>query len=380
MINDRCAMHTPSLFDELVDQLTIRLLDYCMKRPLVFALLLASAWLWLFGPRLPSHAHDGAPQPFAFTYSPVVADLIAQVQPAEVYSYTARLSGDAPIVVDGQTVTLTTRHTESGLPIQRAMQYAYEQLQAVGLSVSYHTWTACSTSGRNVVGVITDTVAPDEIVLITAHLDDLPSTGRAPGADDNASGSVGVLLAAQLMHGAAAGFERTLRFVLFTGEEQGLCGSGAYADAVLAAGDNIVAVYNLDMIAWDDSGDPIVNLYTRRPDNSGYAADLAIAGVFTNVVQTYGLSDALVPVIISSGDDGSDHASFWDKGYPAILAIEDDVDDFNDYYHTRNDNLTHINLTYFTNYVKASVGAAAHLARPNHGLEYLVYLPLVSGE
>jgi len=41
---------------------------------------------------------------------------------------------------------------------------------------------------------------------------------------------------------------------------------------------------------------------------------------------------------------------------PRLLAIEDDVDDFNAYYHTSNDDISHINLTYFTNFVKASVG------------------------
>nr|MBP7688686.1 M20/M25/M40 family metallo-hydrolase [Thermoflexales bacterium] len=212
-----------------------------MKRSLTAAIVLACVWLWLFGPRITSQARGSLPP--AFTYSPIVANLIAQVQSADVYSYTARLSGEAPIVVGGQTITLSTRNSRSGVPIQQATQYAYDQLQAAGLSVSYHTYTACSiTNGRNVIGTITGTLTPNEIVLITAHLDDMPSTGRAPGADDNASGSVGVLMAAQLMHGQL--FERTVRFVLFTGEEQGLCGSGAYADTVFAAGDNIVAVYN----------------------------------------------------------------------------------------------------------------------------------------
>jgi Zn-dependent M28 family amino/carboxypeptidase len=348
-----------------------------MKRLLVCALLLASAGLWLFGPRLPSPAHGDASQPSAFTYSPVVANLIAQVQSAAVYSYTAQLSGDAPLVVGGQTITLTTRHTKSGLPIQQATQYAYEQLQAAGLSVSYHIWAACRTGGRNVIGVITGTVAPGEIVLITAHLDDLPSTGRAPGADDNASGSVGVLLAAQLMHGITAGFDRTLRFVLFTGEEQGLCGSSAYAAAVATAGDNIVAVYNLDMIAWDSTGGPTLRLHTRTTDQAGYPADLAIAGVFTNVVSAYGLSGSLTPIISADGENASDHASFWAHGYPALLAIEDDYHDFNPYYHTLSDTLGHINLAYFTDFVKASVGTAAHLAHPSLSLEHLVYLPLV---
>jgi len=337
-----------------------------MKRSFTAAVLLACAWLWLFGPRLASQAHGASPTP-AFTYSPIVANLMAQVQSADVYSYETRLTGDAPIVVGGQTITLSTRNSHSGLPIQQATQYAYDRLQAAGLSTSFYTYTACSiTNGRNVIGVITGTLTPNEIVLITAHLDDMPSSGRAPGADDNASGSVGVLMAAQLMHGQL--FERTVRFVLFTGEEQGLCGSGAYADAVYAAGDNIVAVYNLDMIAWDGSGGPTLQLHTRTTGSTGYPADLAIASVFTNVVQTYGLSGSLTPLISADGESASDHSEFWAKGYPAILAIEDDYNDFNPYYHTINDNLAHINLTYFTNFVKASVGTAAHLARPSQAV------------
>jgi len=47
-----------------------------------------------------------------------------------------------------------------------------------------------------------------------------------------------------------------------------------------------------------------------------------------------------------------------------IKDFEDDYNDFDAYYHTTNDRLSTLNLTYFTNYVKASVGTAAHLALP----------------
>ena len=57
-------------------------------------------------------------------------------------------------------------------------------------------------------------------MLIVAHLDDMPATGAAPGADDNASGSVGVMIASEIMRDYQ--FERTVRFIFFTGEEQGL--------------------------------------------------------------------------------------------------------------------------------------------------------------
>ena len=81
-------------------------------------------------------------------------------------------------------------------------------------------------------------------------------------------------------------------------------------------------------------GAPTLRLHTRTTGNSGYAGDLAIAGVFTNVVSAYGLSGNLVPIIDPDGLAFSDHSSFWNKGYPAILAMEDDVDDFNAFYHT----------------------------------------------
>jgi hypothetical protein len=330
-----------------------------MKRTLSLAVGVSAVWLWLLSP-LFARGTNAVNAPDTF-YDPTVAAMVAQVLPTKVYDYDAQLSGEAPIVVSGALYTLTTRHTNSGVPIQKATQFVYEFLQAQGLSVSYHTWSACSTTGRNVIGELPGTVAPDQIVLITAHLDDMPASGAAPGADDNASGSVGVMIAAEIL--SKFQFERTLRFIFFTGEEQGLCGSNVYANAVYAAGENIVAVYNMDMIAWDSTGGPTLRLHTRAPSNPGYGADLAIAGIFTQTVQAYGLGNSLTPIIDADGISASDHYYFWTKGYPALLAIEDDDNDFNAYYHTSNDRLHNLNLPYFTAFVKASVGTAAHLAR-----------------
>ena len=61
------------------------------------------------------------------------------------------------------------------------------------MATSYHNWTYYSTSNRNVIGEQAGTTSASEVVLITAHLDDMPSSGPAPGADDNAS-AVAVLL------------------------------------------------------------------------------------------------------------------------------------------------------------------------------------------
>ena len=193
---------------------------------------------------------------------------------------------------------------------------------------------------------------PDRNFLITAHIDNMPLGSLAPGADDNASGSVGVLLAAEVL--SQYNFDCTLRYVLFTGEEQGLFGSYYYAQAAANAHENFRAVLNLDMIAYDLDTQPILDLHTRINNPS----DLAIASIFVDVVEAYNLD--LDPHIHQDNIEYSDHASFWDFGYPAILAIEDD-DNFTPYYHTINDHLDTLNLDYFTSFVQAAVGTLAHM-------------------
>jgi hypothetical protein len=84
--------------------------------------------------------------------------------------------------------------------------------------------------------------------------------------------------------------------------------------------------------------------------------------LFSDVVSAYGLD--LEPVINADAQSRSDHASFWGQGYPAILAIEDDLNDFNRYYHSNRDRLAQLNLEYFTSFVKAVVGSTATLAVP----------------
>jgi hypothetical protein len=300
---------------------------------------------------------------FPFAHNDRVAQMIASIQSGDVYSYTGHLSGEFPITLDGQSVTLQTRNGLSEIATRQATQYVYEFLRTRGLAVSYHTWSDASEglSGRNVVGVITGTLRPDELVLITAHLDDMPEWGRAPGADDNASGSVAVMLAAASLAGHP--FERTVRLVLFTGEEYGPLGSAAYAAHCRAKNENIVALLNLDMIGWDGNDDGRLILGTRYRQDVGYAHDLAIANVFNQVLTSYGIA-GLHTTLDPSRDTEVDNISFWNVGYPGVLAIEDYDLEENPYYHTRNDTLRTLNLPYFTRFVQATVGTAAHLAIP----------------
>ena len=298
----------------------------------------------------------------AITSNAWVSEMVSQIKQTNLYAALADLSGIQPVVAGGSYTNIRTRHQNSGTPVRRATELAYEHFLALGLQPSYQTWNASGYSNRNVVGIQPGTSASSEIVVVCAHIDDMPSGSLAPGADDNASCSVGVLTAAEILRKFS--FERTLRFVIFTGEEQGLYGSDAYASVAQSAGDNIVAVLNLDMIAWDGNADKVLNLYVRP----GYASELDAAATFTNVVRVYGINAGLSPAIMEVAVDWSDHYSFNSYGYPAVCVIEEDNDDFNPYYHSTNDTLARINLPFFTYSVKAVVGTAAHLARPSQRL------------
>ncbi|MFQ5868974.1 MAG: M28 family peptidase, partial [Candidatus Zixiibacteriota bacterium] len=210
---------------------------------------------------------------------------------------------------------------------------------------------------RNVIATKTGAVRPDQEVIICGHFDDYSEQPqvRAPGADDNGSGSSAVVDAARIF--AGVDFERTVKFCLWNGEEQGLLGSAAYAEEAYARGDDILGVFNFDMIAWDGNGDTRADLHCGTMSSS-----IALGEILEGVITDYGLD--LDPELITFGSSGaSDHASFWDYNYAAMLGIED-FDDFNPYYHTTGDNLSHIMPDYFTEFVKASVGGVATFAVP----------------
>jgi hypothetical protein len=242
-------------------------------------------------------------------YNPDIADMISQVITSSVYTLTGQLTGDWQTVIGGAPYIFTTRNSYNSAAIEKATQFAFETLQSYGIPPPYQTWSYSGLLNmRNVIGELPGNLAADEIVLITAHIDDLPASGLAPGADDNASGTVGVLSAAEIL--SQYEFERTLRFVIFSGEEQGVRGSQAYAEQAYNLGEKVVAVLNLDMIAWDELGEPIVNLHTRMPIQDPDRTDLVIANAFIDFVNDYGLSDELSPEIIEDGLQYSDHSPF----------------------------------------------------------------------
>ncbi len=110
---------------------------------------------------------------------PAIVALLTQVDTATLMNYANQLSGETPATVGGAPYIFATRHSESGAPITKATQFAYEFFEAHDLNARYHAWIGCGISGHNVVGELPGATNPGEIVLVTAHLDSISEEGDA---------------------------------------------------------------------------------------------------------------------------------------------------------------------------------------------------------
>ncbi|MBN1977428.1 MAG: M20/M25/M40 family metallo-hydrolase [Anaerolineae bacterium] len=323
----------------------------------LFALLLAGMGL------LALASVAAAAPPDTAVYNPIVAELISGITTPTLAYELEGLTGERPVTVAGISYTIATRNVLQSEAISMATRYAYEWFAGTGLEVSYHTYTWGDYEGRNVVAEKPGLVAPDEVYLITAHLDDMPPGRRAPGADDNASGSVAVMLAARLL--AERHLAYTVRFVLFTGEEYGLLGSDAYAADCAARGEDIQGVINLDMIGYN-TGKPVYEIFALDGDRAVAEDSRRLAGLFVDVVSLYDLDLVSQKIVVDYYPlvGGSDQWSFLARDYPAVLVSEGfESGDFNPHYHTVDDTLSAMDLDYCADIARASLAALAHLAR-----------------
>ncbi|HLO89537.1 MAG TPA: M20/M25/M40 family metallo-hydrolase [Lentimicrobium sp.] len=275
-------------------------------------------------------------------FSPFVDSISGLVSNQSAMRLLKELSGDTAVLVNGQLTTIFSRYYLSNYNATAA-QFIYEKFQQYGYEPEFQNFNG--TRGANVIATKLGTRYPDKQYIICGHYDNMPSGNIAPGADDNASGTVAVLEAARIL--SSINTDYTIIFAAWDEEEIGLVGSQYYAQQAFANGDQIMGVLNLDMIAWDSDND---NLYSiSKNDNSNSFSE--------DFITTTGYYEPqLANNFITT--TASDHSSFWNYGYPAILSIEDFYD-FNDYYHTLNDNISNVNQPYFLSMVRAAVANIA---------------------
>jgi len=238
---------------------------------------------------------------------------------------------------------------------EAAGDYIFQYFQALGLDPAFESFPfGGAYSSRNVIADKRGETDPQKILIICAHYDstsDIP-TVLAPGADDNASGVAAVLEAARILRTYA--FDFTVRFIAFSGEEWGLYGSRNYAAQARNRGDDIIGVINLDMIAYANLMPEDLELFVNS-DSEWLAERFRIAAGEYSGLRANKFVDASMVY--------SDHAPFWDTGYPALLGIEDGPLT-NPYYHETTDTVSTLNFDFFTAATKAALGTAAELAQP----------------
>ncbi|HSO75634.1 MAG TPA: M20/M25/M40 family metallo-hydrolase [Blastocatellia bacterium] len=158
----------------------------------------------------------------------------------------------------------------------------------------------------NVVGEIPGRERPEEIVVLGAHLD---SNDLGPGALDNAAGVAALMETARAILALGAAPRRTVRFVLFTGEEQGMIGATAYVARHRAEMDQTVAALIMDVGA----GRPLGWFSMGRTD-----LDQEIRELMKPVVG-FG-----VLVIEHSAFAATDNAPFMAEGVPNLIMLQDE--------------------------------------------------------
>jgi hypothetical protein len=252
-------------------------------------------------------------------------------------------------------VALGTRHSLSQ-GFTSAAGWAAARLTSLGYTTSRPPITVGAGQSENVVADRPGTAAgPRDLVLITAHLDSINIAGGpsapAPGADDNGSGSAGLLELARIL--SSRDWRQDLRLILFGGEEEGLLGSRQYVAALPPAErGRICAVLNMDMVATRNTVQPTV-LLEGAPLSSGLINDLvAAAATYTGLR----LETSLNPF-------ASDHVPFLDAGIPAVLTIEG-ADSANGHIHGAQDVLAHIDLALMQEILRMNLAALAGWLEP----------------
>ncbi|MGH3614654.1 MAG: M28 family peptidase, partial [Pseudonocardia sp.] len=186
-----------------------------------------------------------------------------RARPAWIQECVDRLSRDT-FEADLRALTaFPTRHSTS-THFLTAAHWASDRLAAMGYTTSTEIVAVGGGTSRNVIAERAGAgAAPRDVVVVTAHLDSVNTAGGpsapAPGADDNGSGSAGVLAIAGALAEHPGSLD--LRLILFGGEEQGLFGSLQYVQ-LLSPGERsrIRAVVNMDMIGTLNTPTPAVLL------------------------------------------------------------------------------------------------------------------------
>lgn len=270
----------------------------------------------------------------------------------EVLALTSRVDGRR-LMGYAEAITMTGKRSAAQLDVSAAsgnrlaMDYIANAFKEMGYSVERQCYKdrkadkECNVVARRSAG------PGAKAILVIGHMDSVGHENA--GADDNASGSAGVLEMANVLSGYRS--DHDLIFVAANGEENGMTGGYACAKKLGASGElaRVRWAINMDMISWNRDG--IIEIETNK-EFSAYAEWVgSLARLYTK----------LEPYIAMPAW-GSDHVPFLEAGIPTYLSIEH-WENHNPCYHKACDKMDSLSWDYAAQVVRLNLAVIAGKAR-----------------
>jgi len=236
--------------------------------------------------------------------------------------------------------------------LEKAAQYIEQRFAEAGLAAQRQSYTVSGETYSNIVAEIAGRDRPDQMIVVGAHYD---TAYTAPGANDNASGVAATLALAERFgpNQTENRPARTLRLVAFVNEEPPYfqtenMGSLVYAKQAKADGDDILAMLSLETLGYysDAPGSqkypaPLNWLYPNVGNFIAFIGDVGSRKLVRTSIHDwrdkiqFPSQGAALPRGIP-GVGWSDHWSFWQVGYPAVM-VSDTATYRDPNYHTDDD-------------------------------------------
>jgi leucyl aminopeptidase len=266
--------------------------------------------------------------------------------------------------IRGTITTLSNFHTRyytstTGVDAANWIRTTWASLATGRSDVTVANYTHPNWAQPSVIMTIPGTTLPNEVVVIGGHLDSINgSTGRAPGADDDASGIASIteiIRSAMVKNYRPA---RTVKFMGYAAEEVGLRGSAEIAQWHRDNNINVVGVLQLDMTNFRGSSVDVglMTDFTNAAQNT----------FVTNLLDFYGIATWATS---ACGYGCSDHASWHNRGFATSMPFEAIMNQHNNTIHTSNDTIAQSagTATHALKFSKLGAAFMAELAKGSLG-------------
>lgn len=283
-----------------------------------------------------------------------------------------------------QTLAVPRHHSAHTGNLQVVRDTIYATLEALPFQTTMQPVFYQGSNFPNILSRQSGLEDEAATIIVDGHYDGV--TG-SPGADDNASSVAAMLEIARVL--APYQFRKSIRYIGFAFEEQGLIGSQAYVQSGIKPWEQVEGVLNMEMIGYY-SDEPnsqelpfgfgtlfpeavqTINANENRGDFItivGNQSSQPLIDIYEQACDMYVPGLKYIPLTVPGNGQiapdlrRSDHARFWDAGYQALM-LTDGANFRNKNYHTPGDSIATLDIGFMTRVTRATLAAAALLAQP----------------